>query len=214
MSDSVQLPATLPRPGDPKTLYVVDISAYVFRAYYALPPLSNDKGEATHAVQGVANMLHKFIRERNPAYLAIAMDSRARTLRKERYEAYKANRSKAPEDLKSQMIRVREVVEAAGMATYEAPGYEADDVIATVVRWASKQGLNAVIVSGDKDLLQLIDAKTWMYDTSRDRVFGPAETEAKMGVPPHQVRDLLALTGDSSDNVPGVPSVGPKTATK
>jgi DNA polymerase-1 len=204
----------LPDKGDPKTIYVIDISSYVFRAYHALPPLSNSKGEPTHAVAGVSSMLLKLLRERDPQTLVVAMDSKEGSFRKEVFEAYKANRPPAPPDLEQQMLRVREIVEAWGMSPLEAPGFEADDIIATLVREAREAGLHVVIVSADKDLLQLVGDDVVMYDTMRDKVFGPEETREKLGVEPDQVRDLLALMGDSSDNVPGVPSVGQKTAAK
>ncbi len=204
----------LPKKGDPETIYVIDISSYIFRAYHAIPPLSNSKGEPTHAVAGVSSMLLKLLREHEPQRLIVAMDSKQRSFRKDLYEAYKANRPPAPPDLQQQMVRVGELVEAWGMSPIEAPGFEADDVIATVVNQARAKGLRVVIVSADKDLLQLVGPDVVMYDTMRDKVFGAEETREKLGVEPAQVRDLLALMGDSSDNVPGVPSVGQKTAAK
>ena len=204
----------LPRKGDPETIYVIDISSYVFRAYHALPPLSNSKGEPTHAVAGVCSMLLKLLREREPHGVIVAMDSKERSFRKELFDAYKANRPPAPPDLQQQMIRVREVAEAWGMSPIEAAGFEADDIIATLVGQARDKGLRVVIVSADKDLLQLVGPDVVMYDTMRNKVFGTEETREKLGVEPDQVRDLLALMGDSSDNVPGVPSVGQKTAAK
>jgi DNA polymerase-1 len=204
----------LPDKGDPKTIYVIDISSYVFRAYHALPPLSNSKGEPTHAVAGVSSMLLKLLREREPQTVIVAMDSKEGSFRKELFEDYKANRPPAPPDLRQQMIRVREIVDAWGMSPIEAAGFEADDIIATLVRKAREEGLRVVIVSADKDLLQLVGDDVVMYDTMRNKVFGVEETREKFGVEPGQVRDLLALMGDSSDNVPGVPSVGQKTAAK
>ncbi|NNE19664.1 MAG: DNA polymerase I, partial [Myxococcales bacterium] len=208
------MPGALPKKGDPKTIYVIDISSYVFRAYHALPPLSNSKGEPTHAVAGVASMLLKLLRERAPQGVIVAMDSKGKSFRKDLYDDYKANRPPAPPDLEQQMVRVREIAEAWGMSPIEAPGFEADDVIATLVTQARNEGLRVVIVSADKDLLQLVGPDVVMYDTMRDKVFGAEETREKLGVEPQQVRDLLALMGDSSDNVPGVPSVGQKTAAK
>jgi len=208
------MPEALPKKGDPETIYVIDISSYVFRAYHALPPLSNSKGEPTHAVAGVASMLLKLLREREPQGVIVAMDSKGKSFRKELYADYKANRPPTPPDLEQQMVRVREVAEAWGMSPIEAPGFEADDVIATLVTQARDEGLRVVIVSADKDLLQLVGPDVVMYDTMRDKVFGAEETREKLGVEPQQVRDLLALMGDSSDNVPGVPSVGQKTAAK
>lgn len=204
----------LPRKGDEATIYIVDISSYVFRAYHALPPLSNSKGEPTHAVAGVSSMLLKLLREHEPKRLLVAMDSKEGSFRKDIYDAYKANRPPAPPDLQQQMNRVREIVSAWGMNPLEVPGFEADDIIATVVRQAREEGLHVVIVSADKDLLQLVGADVVMYDTMRNKVFGPEETKEKLGVGPEQVGDLLALMGDSSDNIPGVPSVGQKTAAK
>jgi DNA polymerase-1 len=204
----------LPEKGDPEAIYVIDISSYVFRAYHALPPLSNSKGEPTHAVAGVCSMLLKLLREREPHQLIAAMDSKERSFRKDIYEAYKANRPPAPPDLHQQMLRVREILEAWRMSPIEIAGFEADDIIASVVKQARDRGLRVVIVSADKDLLQLVGPDVIMYDTMRDKVFGTEETREKLGVEPGQVRDLLSLMGDSSDNIPGVRSVGQKTAAK
>ena len=178
------MPEALPKKGDPKTIYVIDISSYVFRAYHALPPLSNSKGEPTHAVAGVASMLLKLLREREPQGVIVAMDSKGKSFRKELYADYKANRPPAPPDLEQQMVRVREIAEAWGMSPIEAPGFEADDVIATLVTQARGKGLRVVIVSADKDLLQLVGPDVVMYDTMRDKVFGAEETREKLGVEP------------------------------
>jgi DNA polymerase-1 len=203
---------TIPGPGAQGVLYVIDISGYVFRAFYALPPLTNVKGEPTGALYGVTSMILKLVRERKPHMLAVVMDGKGASFRKELYGDYKANRPTAPDDLKVQMGRVREVAEAYAIPCYEQNGVEADDLIASLVLKARAQGRQVVIVSADKDLLQLVGDGVWMLDTMKDKAFGPAETEEKLGVSPAQVRDYLALVGDSSDNVPGVPSVGPKTA--
>jgi DNA polymerase-1 len=203
---------TLPAAGDPRVLYVVDISGYLFRAYHALPPLSSPRGEPTGAVLGVTTMLQKLVQEQRPVMLAVAMDSRAPSFREQHYAEYKAHRPEVPSDLKPQMARVREVVEAYRLPVFHVEGMEADDVIASLVKRARAEGLAVVIVSSDKDLMQLVGDDVWMLDTMRNAVFGPQEVEQKLGVPPRQVRDYLALVGDSSDNVPGVPSVGPKTA--
>ncbi len=205
-------PTKLPEPGDDRTLYLIDISGYVFRAYHALPPLESPAGEPSHAVLGVTSMLLKLIAERGPAMLAVAMDSRTRSFRHEMYAEYKANRPPAPPDLKQQMARVGEIVEAYNIPIFQQDGVEADDVIASVVGGMRERRLHVVIVSSDKDLMQLLGDDVLMYDTSREKLYGPPEAEKKLGVPPEKVRDYLALVGDSSDNVPGVPSVGPKTA--
>jgi DNA polymerase-1 len=207
-------PAHLPEPGDPRVIYVLDLSGFVFRAYHALPPLSNKKGEPTHAIHGVVSMIQKILAERKPPYFAVAVDPKRDTsFRRAIYAEYKATRKDTPVDLPQQAARVREIAEAYGLPVLEAETFEADDIIATVIRVAKARGLRIVIASADKDLLQLVgDPAVVMYDSMREKVFGPDETVEKLGVGPHQVRDYLALVGDTSDNVPGVPSVGPKTA--
>jgi DNA polymerase-1 len=205
-------PARLPDAGDPRTLYVVDVSGYLFRAFHALPPLSNARGEPTNAVLGVTTMLQKLVAEQRPAMLALAFDSRTPSFRHARYAQYKANRLEMPSDLRPQIARVNEVIEAFRFPTFREDGMEADDLIATLVKCACAHGLSVVIVSSDKDLMQVVGERVWMLDTMRNAVFGPAEVQQKLGVPPGRVRDYLALVGDSSDNVPGVPSIGPKTA--
>ncbi|MBX7192681.1 MAG: DNA polymerase I [Sandaracinaceae bacterium] len=208
------MPAHLPEPGDPRVIYVLDLSGFVFRAYHALPPLSNKKGEPTHAIHGVVSMIQKILAERRPPFFAVAVDPKRDTsFRRAIYAEYKATRKDTPIDLVPQAQRVREIAEAYGLPVLEAETFEADDIIATVVRFAKAHGLRVVIASADKDLLQLVgDPDVVMYDSMREKVFGPDETVEKLGIGPAQVRDYLALVGDTSDNVPGVPSVGPKTA--
>ena len=203
----------LPPAGDEKTLYIVDLSGYVFRAYHAIPALSNARGEPTNAIYGVVAMLLKLVSQQKPHLLAVALDTKGPTTRHGMYPEYKATRPPAPPDLAAQIARLKDVIDAYAIPLYVQQGIEADDLIATLVKRARAEGLHVVVVSADKDLLQLIDGEqVIVWDTMRDKVFGVAETTEKMGVPPHQVRDLLALMGDSSDNIPGVPSVGPKTA--
>jgi DNA polymerase-1 len=208
--------ASLPPPGTERVLYLVDLSGYVFRAYHAIAPLSSSRGEPTHAVLGTVNMLQKVVNERKPHLLAVAMDSRsARSFRKDIDPRYKATRPAPPPDLGPQMKRCEEIVRAYNIPVYQKDGIEADDLIASVAKRASKEGVRVVIVSADKDMMQIVhddDDTIVLWDSMRDRVYGPKEVEEKFGVRPSQVRDLLALTGDTSDNVPGVPSVGPKTA--
>ncbi|MFO0668843.1 MAG: DNA polymerase I [Polyangiaceae bacterium] len=207
--------AELPPRGAPDVLYLVDLSGYVFRAYHAITPLSSSKGEPTHAVMGTVNMLQKVVNEKQPSYLAVAMDSKGPTFRKTIDARYKANRPPPPEDLSQQLARCEAIVRAYNIPIYQEAGIEADDLIASVVKRARASGLRVVIVSSDKDMMQLVDDQKTdvvLWDSMRDRVYGPAEVQAKLGVVPSRVRDYLALTGDSSDNVPGVPSVGPKTA--
>jgi DNA polymerase-1 len=207
--------ARLPEAGAADVLYLVDLSGYVFRAYHALPPLSSSKGEPTHAVLGTVNMLQKIVAERRPQMMAVAMDSKGPTFRHALDARYKATRPAPPPDLSAQMKRVGEVVRAWGVACFSQEKLEADDLIAAITARALSEGWRVVIVSADKDLMQLIhdgDDRVVLWDSMRGRVYGPAEVEAKLGVVPSRVRDFLALTGDTSDNVPGVPGVGPKTA--
>ncbi|HEY3256040.1 MAG TPA: DNA polymerase, partial [Polyangiaceae bacterium] len=196
----------------PDVLYIVDLSSYVLRAYHAIAPLSSPTGEPTHAVHGTVSMLERLVRQCRPALLAIAMDSGRVTFRKEIYEEYKANRPPAPTDLKQQMARCEQIVRAFNIPIFKQDGVEADDLIASAVKRAAEHDLKVVIVAADKDLMQLVSERTIMWDTMRDRVFGVSEVEERFGVRIDQLQDLLALTGDTSDNIPGVPSVGPKTA--
>ncbi len=198
--------------GADDVLYLVDLSGYVFRAYHAIAPLNSPSGEPTHAVFGTVNMLERLVRQCKPKLMAVAMDSRTPTFRKQMYPEYKANRPPPPPDLKQQMQRVWEVIEAFPIRVFQQDGVEADDIIASVVRRCREQQRRVVIVSADKDLMQLVGPDVILWDTMRDRVFGPEEVQERFGVAIEQVRDVLALMGDSSDNVPGVPSVGPKTA--
>ncbi|HTJ80260.1 MAG TPA: 5'-3' exonuclease H3TH domain-containing protein, partial [Polyangiaceae bacterium] len=207
----VQRPTELPPPGSPETLYVVDLPGYVYRAYHALEPLHNASGEVTHATYGTVLMLTKLVNERKPAYLGVALEG-GRTFRDDIDSRYKATRPPPPPDLAHQMKRARQIVEAYRIPVLQAAGFEADDVIATIVTQAKKEGLFVVIASSDKDLMQLVDDRCVMWDAMRDRVYGPPEVVHKFGVGPERVRDLLALIGDTSDNVPGVKGVGQKTA--
>ena len=205
----------MPPPGSEGVLYLMDLSGYVYRSYHALPPLSNSKGEVTHAVMGTVNMIQKVVNDRRPTMLAVAMDSPGPSFRKEIDVRYKATRQAAPEDLSAQMVRCEQFAKAYNIPIYRKQGIEADDLIAAVVERATAEGVRVVIVSADKDLMQLVndgDDRVLLWDSMREKTYGPAEVEAKFGVPPSQLRDLLALTGDTSDNIPGVPSVGPKTA--
>ncbi|WP_438006724.1 DNA polymerase I [Sorangium sp. So ce321] len=206
-------PTALPPAGAPDVLYLIDLSGYVFRAYHAISPLSSPSGEPTHATFGTVAMLTKLVDERKPAYLGVAMDSAGKTFRDDLDPRYKAHRPPPPPDLGVQMNRCREIVEAYRIPIFIHEGLEADDLIAVAVERAKERGLRVVIASSDKDLMQLVDNdRVMLWDAMRDKVYGHPEVVAKFGVPPEQVRDLLALVGDSSDNVPGVPGVGLKTA--
>jgi DNA polymerase-1 len=194
------------------SLWLVDGSHAIFRAYHALPHLSTRQGVPTNAVYGFTTMLLRAIREGNPTHLAVAFDEEGKQARSEIYAEYKATRGAPPDDLGPQFPLVRRVLEALNVPAVGMPGWEADDVIATLARRARSIGWEVVIVTGDKDLLQLVDGAVRCYDSMYEKWYGPAEVEEKWGVPPHLVADLLALTGDKIDNVPGIPGVGEKTA--
>ncbi|HEY3499368.1 MAG TPA: DNA polymerase I [Polyangiaceae bacterium] len=199
-------------PGSPDVLYIVDLSSYVLRAYHAIAPLQSPSGEPTQAVLGTVTMLERLVRERRPQLVAIAMDSGRVTFRREIYPEYKAHRPPSPPDLGQQMGRVQDIVKAFAIPCFKQEGVEADDLIATAVKQAHDKGVRVVIVASDKDLMQLVSDRVVLWDTMRDRVVGAAEVVDRFGVRVDQLGDLLALMGDSSDNIPGVPHVGPKTA--
>lgn len=193
-------------------VYLVDGSGYIFRAYYAVQPLSTSKGLPTNALIGFTRMLAKLLRDVHADHIAVMFDTSAKTFRHELYDGYKANRGECPEDLVPQMPYFRKIVEAMGIRHFEKEGFEADDIIATLTRTFSSQEREVVIVSGDKDLTQLVDERTVVWDAMRDVRFTPELVKEKFGVEPKQVLDFLALCGDSSDNIPGVKGVGPKSA--
>jgi DNA polymerase-1 len=195
-------------------IYLVDGSAYIYRAYHAITPLSNSTGLPTHAVYGFINILLRVIRENTASHLAVAFDLKGPTFRHQLFKDYKANRPPMPEDLACQMPYVRQVVEAYNITCLEQVGYEADDLIASAAHRLRDAGNEVVVVSGDKDLLQLVGPGITFWDPMNDRVMDPAAVLAKYGVPVAHLLDYFALVGDSSDNIPGVPGVGPKTAAK
>jgi DNA polymerase-1 len=197
-------------------LFLVDGSGYIFRAYHALPPLTRKSdGLQVNAVLGFCNMLWKLLAEMKddkPTHLAVVFDKSEKTFRTEFYPEYKAHRPDAPADLIPQFPLIREAVHAFEIPCLEQAGYEADDLIATYARLASKAKATTTIVSSDKDLMQLVGNGVTMYDTMKDKRIGPAEVAEKFGVGPDKVIEVQALIGDSSDNVPGVPGIGIKTA--
>ncbi|HML13207.1 MAG TPA: DNA polymerase I [Xanthobacteraceae bacterium] len=198
-------------------VFLVDGSGYIFRAYHALPPITRKSdGLQLNAVFGFCNMLWKLLRdmkpEERPTHLAVVFDKSEKTFRTEMYPDYKAHRPDPPDDLRPQFKYVREAVNAFDIPCLEQDGYEADDLIATYARLASEAGATATIVSSDKDLMQLVTDRIVMFDTMKDRKIGRAEVIEKFGVPPEKVIEVQALIGDSTDNVPGVPGIGVKTA--
>ena len=194
------------------TLYIVDAYNFLFRAFHAMPPLSNSKGQQTGAIYGLCQMLLRIEREHLPSHLCAVFDAPGRTFRDDMFAGYKANRAAMPPELGSQIKLVPKVLQAFGISTLTVDGVEADDVIATVTKQAVAGGLQVVICSSDKDLMQLVGGAVALLDTMKNKMVGPSDVEEKWGVPPHLVGDLLALVGDSVDNVPGVPGIGPKTA--
>ena len=197
-----------------KTLYLVDGSYYIYRAYYALRNLSNSKGFPTNGLYGFVGMLKKLFDDFSPEYLIVTFDPRGGSFRNELYPAYKANRDAPPEDLTPQMPLFRDIVRAYNIPCVELPGYEADDVLGTLGSKAQREDFDVVIVTGDKDLYQLVTDRLSLYDTMRDRRIGVDEVKGKFNVAPPQVPDVLGLMGDTSDNIPGVRGVGEKTAGK
>ncbi|MDA8130441.1 MAG: DNA polymerase I [Elusimicrobia bacterium] len=197
-----------------KRVYIIDAHAFLHRSYHALPKFSTSKGEEVGALFGFTRLLLKILRERKPEYLAVCFDSKGGTFRDDLYGDYKANRPDTDEGLVSQLITARDLVKALGLKGLYLKGYEADDIIATLARRAAAAGMEAVIVSGDKDAAQLVGEQVKMWDGSSPEFSGPEAVERKYGVPPSLLPDYFALTGDSSDNVPGVAGVGPKGASK
>ena len=193
-------------------IYLIDGSSYIYRAYYAIPHLSNARGAATNAVYGFTNMLLKVVRDEKPDHLAVIFDAKGPTFRKEIYPEYKANRAKMPEDLVPQIPLIKEVVRAFNMPVVEKEGFEADDIIATLAERFAASGMAVTVVTGDKDLMQVVGERVRLLDTMKDKVSGPEEVRERFGGPPEQVKEVLALAGDSSDNIPGVPGIGEKTA--
>ena len=193
---------------------LVDGSSYLYRAFHAMPALTNSRGEPTGAVYGITNMLRKLLADFEPQYIAVVFDAKGKTFRNDLYKEYKANRPPMPDELRQQIERTHAVVEAMGLPLLIVGGVEADDVIGTLASEASRQGIDTVISSGDKDMAQLIDGRVQMVDTMKDVVYDHREVERKFGVGPELIVDFLTLVGDTSDNIPGVPKVGPKTAAK
>jgi len=197
-----------------KPLVLVDGSSYLYRAFYALPPLTNSSGKPTGAVYGVLNMLRKLVADYDPEYVAVVFDAKGKTFRDDLFEQYKAQRPPMPDDLVAQIEPLHEAVRASGLPCLVVDGVEADDVIGTLTVRATRQGLPVLISTGDKDMAQLVDGRATLINTMSNSVLDRDGVIAKFGVPPERIIDYLALIGDSSDNIPGIPQVGPKTAVK
>jgi len=195
-------------------IYLIDGSAFIYRAFHAVAPLTNSEGFQTNAVFGFASIMRRLFKERQPKHIAVAFDSRGPVFRHELYSQYKANRPPMPAELAAQIPYIKTLVEALGVTSFEEQDFEADDIIGSAAKLLSGENHRVVIVSGDKDLLQLVDDKVTMWDPMNDRVMDRAAVMAKYQVDPSQLLECYALMGDSSDNIPGVPGVGPKSAAK
>jgi len=195
-------------------LVLVDGSSYVYRAFHALPPLTNSRGEPTGAVLGVLNMLLKFLKDFQPRRIAVVFDAPGKTFRDELFAEYKAHRPAMPNDLRAQIEPLLKIIAAQGLPLLRVPGVEADDVIGTLARRAAQAGQTVLISTGDKDMAQLVDASVTLINTMNNAVLDRAGVKAKFEVYPEQIIDYLALVGDSSDNIPGIDKVGPKTGAR
>ncbi|EMJ9775718.1 DNA polymerase I [Morganella morganii] len=193
-------------------LILVDGSSYLYRAYHAFPPLTNSAGQPTGAMYGVLNMLRSLVMQYEPSHVAVVFDAKGKTFRDELFEAYKSHRPPMPDDLREQIAPLHDMVIAMGMPLLSVSGVEADDVIGTLAKQAAAEGRAVLISTGDKDMAQLVTSDITLINTMNNTILGPEEVETKYGVPPSLIIDYLALMGDSSDNIPGVPGVGEKTA--
>ena len=195
------------------TLYLLDGSSYAYRAHYALPPLKTKNGFPTGAIFGFLRMLLAILKEKKPAYAGVVFDTPKKTFRKKLFENYKAQRRKAPDELKRQLPVIKELVGLLGIPTLEVEGFEADDVIATLCKEFSQKGWQIVVYTPDKDMAQLLSLKgVRLINPLNGEEITPQKVEEKFGVKPHQIPSYLALVGDKSDNIPGVEGIGPKKA--
>ncbi|RLR17995.1 DNA polymerase I, partial [Sodalis-like symbiont of Bactericera trigonica] len=193
-------------------IILVDGSSYLYRAYHAFPPLTNSAGEPTGAMYGVLNMLKSLLVQYRPSHVAVVFDAKGKTFRDELFEHYKSHRPPMPDDLRSQIAPLHDMVKAMGLPLLAVSGVEADDVIGTLALAATRDGRDVLISTGDKDMAQLVSPKITLINTMSNTILGPEKVQLKFGVPPELIIDYLALMGDSSDNIPGVPGVGEKTA--
>ncbi|HIJ96313.1 MAG TPA: DNA polymerase I, partial [Desulfuromonadales bacterium] len=197
-----------------ETLYLVDGSSYIYRAYFAIRHLSSPSGFPTNAIYGFIQMLLKLLKDYDPRHVAVVFDAGRITFRTDLYPQYKANRAAMPDDLRIQMEPIREVVRAFNIPTLELQGFEADDIIGTLAGRFAASGGRVVVVTGDKDLMQIVTERVTLLDTMKMKESGIADVVERFGVKPELVIDILGLAGDTSDNIPGVPGIGEKTAAK
>ena len=199
---------------NPKSLVLIDGSSFLFRAYHAVPPLSNSKGEPTNAIYGVSNMLRKLMADYPTDYFTVVFDAPGKTFRNELYADYKSHRPPMPDDLRVQIEPLHRLIRAMGLPLIMESGVEADDVLGALAQHAAQQGFNVIISTGDKDMAQLVTEQIILENTMSNTRLDIQGVFDKFGVKPEQIIDYLALMGDTSDNIPGVPKVGPKTAAK
>jgi len=199
-------------PQKPMELYLIDGSSYIHRAYHAIRSLSNSRGIPTNATFGFTKMLLKVIKDKKPAFMAVVFDSRGPTFRHDIYPEYKANRPPMPDDLAAQIPYIKKIVEFLNIPSLEKMGYEADDIIGTLARRLGGEGRKVVMITGDKDFRQLVTGDTIIWDTMKDRIIDGEAIEKTYGIKPAAFIDVMALSGDTSDNIPGVPGIGEKTA--
>ena len=193
--------------------YLIDSHSYIYRAFYAIRDLKNSKGQMTNAVYGFTNMLLKILKEEKPDYIACAFDHPKPTWRAEEYTDYKIHRKPMPDDLKSQIPFIKEVIKGFNIPIFEIPGFEADDILGTIAKHVTNEPLGVTIVSSDKDIFQLVNNKIRVLNDRKDKIYYDRDAViGKMGVPPENIPDFLALCGDSSDNIPGVAGIGQKGA--
>ena len=193
-------------------LFLIDSNSYIYRFYHAVRGLSTSKGFPTNAIYGFTGMLFKLLKDRGADAIVAAFDSASPTVRHIAYAEYKANRPSMPEDLAVQLPLIRQIIGCLGIRVIEAPGYEADDIIGTIAKRASQMGHEVYILSNDKDMLQLVGDNVWIFDPQKDLLIGVKEVVERFDVGPEKIPDIMALAGDSSDNIPGVKGIGDKKA--
>ncbi|MBU4053067.1 MAG: DNA polymerase I, partial [Proteobacteria bacterium] len=195
-----------------KTLYLIDGSAYIHRAYHAIQSLANSKGLPTNAAFGFARMLIKLVKDKTPEYAAMFFDAKGPTFRHAIYDAYKANRPPMPEDMAAQIPYIKSITQGFNIPIFEQTGFEADDLMGSMARIAEENGFDVVMVTGDKDFIQLVTGKTTIWDPMKDETRDLQSVKTAFGVTPEQMIEVMGLSGDTADNIPGVPGIGQKTA--
>ena len=197
-----------------KKVALIDGSSYIYRAFYALPPLKSPDGKPTGAIYGFIRMLSKLLNEIQPDYIAVVFDKAGKTFRHEEYKEYKATRKETPDELKAQIPEIKKIIKLFGIKVLEKEGYEADDIIATLAKKAKEKGYQVYVITPDKDMMQLVNQNVFVFNPVNEKLFDREAVKEKYGVYPEQFVDYLSIIGDSVDNIHGVKGVGPKTASK